>query len=146
MHSTTGAQLMIIGEHTSFPIGAMSKRQGSIASSTTEAELVAGHVGTMRLGIPAIKIWSILLGRELKLQLRGDNQAMITTICTGKNQTQRHFERTHRLASGFLHERIKRGDITVEYVKSAEMAADIYTKSFTNASVWEQALRNINIS
>ncbi len=39
--STTGAFMALVGNHTFFPQSAVSKRQGCVSHSTSEAEIVA---------------------------------------------------------------------------------------------------------
>ena len=53
-------------------------------------------------------------------------------ITTGRNPTIRHFERTHRVAVAWLHERYAEHTyITMHYTKSQQMIADFYTKQFS---------------
>ena len=57
--------------------------------------------------------------------------------------------RVHRVAIAVLHERmgnpLTRDSVDVVHTPSAEMAADIYTKAFTNPDSWTKALNNINV-
>merc|ERR1711873_256627 len=59
--STSGVFHCIRGQHTSFPIPVVSKRQGSVSHSTPEAELVALDHGLRNVAIPAMHIWDLLL-------------------------------------------------------------------------------------
>ena len=58
---------------------------------------------------------------------------MIRIIRIGRNFPFRYLTRTHRLPIAWMHERSKANDIILRYENSARMAADIYTKAFTDA-------------
>ena len=81
------------------------------------------------LGIPAFDLWDALLPAGWRAHFHEDNQAMIRVVETGRNPTMRHIGRVHRLAIGWLHERLAAKDIKdpvdLEYTKSEDMAADI---------------------
>ena len=68
---------------------------------------------------------------------------MIQVIKTGRNPTMRHLHRVHRVSAAWLHERLGpvpgRDDVALEYTKSEDMRADIYTKHFTNPDKWVHA-------
>ena len=61
-----------------------------------------------------------------------DNDVCIRVCRTGRNQTMRHLGRTHGITIAWLHEQYKAGAYALEYEPSASMAADIFTKSFSN--------------
>ena len=58
--STSGSLLCLVGPNTYFPLAAFSKKQTSIALSSTEAEVVCANVSLRALGLPASAIWGIL--------------------------------------------------------------------------------------
>ena len=97
------------------------------------------------LGIPAKDLWEVLLRKGVLLYFHEDNQAMIQVVKTGRNPTMRHLGRVHRIAVAWLHERWEAGDCTLFYEKSELMAADIYTKSFTNKDKWTAVCWLINV-
>ena len=70
---------------------------------------------------------------------------MIRVIETGRNPTMRYLHRTHRVSVGWLHERFSEDDLNLVYELTSKMAADIYTKAFTDAGKWEAAQWLINI-
>ena len=78
-----------------------------------------------------------------------DNQSMIRVIMTGKNPTMRHLDRVHRVAVATMHERLgdpeTKDNVDVYYTKSDHMAADIYTKAFTDPTKWGEVCKLINI-
>ena len=57
----------------------------------------------------------------------------------------RYLGRTHGVQVSWLHEVCKKDDIVLMYEDSAKMAADIYTKGFTDKAKWEQVCGLINV-
>ena len=66
----------------------------------------------------------------------GDNAAAIRIIQTGKNPTIRHLGRTHRVDLAWLHEQFVSNSFKLMYCETNSMAADIFTKAFTNKEKW----------
>ena len=147
--STTGVFLCIRGDHTMFPLVAISKRQSCASVSTPEAELVAGSHGLVRELIPALDMCDKMLPAGYDAIFHEDNQAMIRVIETGRNPTMRYLHRTHRISIATLHEiitgQVADTKINCEYTTSTEMAADIFTKGFTDKVKWDHAMRSIGI-
>ena len=147
--STTGVFLCIRGDHTMFPLVAISKRQSCASVSTPEAELVAGSHGLVRELIPALDMCDKMLPAGYDAIFHEDNQAMIRVIETGRNPTMRYLHRTHRISIATLHEiitgQVADTKINCEYTTSTEMAADIFTKGFTDKTKWDHAMRSIGI-
>ena len=131
--STAGAHLVMRGPNTCFPIAWQSKRIGCTVLSTPEAELYAGYLALRNFGIPHLTFWEIVFQREdIVLQFHEDNQTMIRVMKTGRNPTMRYATRTLRLPIAWLHERFAADDVNLRYEVSSRMAADIYTKAFTD--------------
>ena len=144
--STSGAYLCMRGPNTCFPISAASKRQGCVVLSTPEAELYAGFFALRMLGIPAVQFWSIVLSREeLKIHFHEDNQTMIRVMQTGRNFSMRYTTRTARIPIAWMYERFNAGDIILRYEISARMAADIFTKAFTDGDKFISVSWLINV-
>jgi hypothetical protein len=57
----------------------------------------------------------------------------------------RHLSRTHRVSIAWLHEQHRRNRFDFKYVRSEEMAADIFTKSMPAPHKWKHARRLINV-
>ena len=53
--------------------------------------------------------------------------------------------RTHGISVAWLNEAYTRGEFELKWSPSAEMAADIFTKAFSNPSLWEAACFLVNI-
>ncbi len=93
---------------------------------------LAADFGLRLSGLPALSLWHVLLPHQPPLFFHEDNQAMIHVVTTGRNPTMRYLHRTHRVSVSWLHEVYKRDDVVLMYEDSAKMAADIYTKGFTD--------------
>ena len=70
---------------------------------------------------------------------------MIRVMQTGRNPTMKHLGRVHRVDIGWMHARFAEPCIVLVYERSAYMAADIYTKAFTDKDKWNHACLLINI-
>jgi hypothetical protein len=121
--STTGFVFMIGGGAITWS----SKRQPTIALSTTEAEYMASTQATKEA------IWMTKLMKELgymkekkAMVIRCDNQGAISLT---KNPTQhartKHIDVQHH----FVRERVENGEVTFEYCPTEEMVADVLTKA-----------------
>ena len=58
--STSGSFFCLVGPSTYFPLSAFSKKQTSVALSSTEAEVVCANIALRSLGLPSSAIWSVL--------------------------------------------------------------------------------------
>ena len=74
-----------------------------------------------------------------------DNQAALQIVRTGRNPTLRHVGRTHRVSIAWLAEALSHADMHVLYETSDKMAADIFTKPFTDPRKWQHACRLIGL-
>ena len=142
--STTGVYHCVRGAHSSFPIAAVSKRQGSVSHSTPEAELVALDHGLRNVALPSMEVWEVLLPHA-RLVAHEDNAVAVRVCQTGRNQTMRTLGRTHGITVAWLHEAYKRGQFELRWENSSTMAADIFTKPFSVPLTWEGACALINI-
>ena len=132
-----------------FPLVAISKRQTCASVSAPEAELVAGSHGLVRELIPALDMGDKILPSGYDAIFHEDNQAMIRVIETGRNPTMRYMHRTHRISIATLHAintgQVADTKIDCDCTTSAEMAADIFTKGFTDKVKWGHATRSVGI-
>ena len=67
------------------PLAAKTKKQSCVSHSTPEAEIVSINMAIRTLGIPALHVWDLILGRSVGLDVMEDNDATILIIKTGKN-------------------------------------------------------------
>ena len=140
--STSGVYLCLSGENTHYPLAAISKKQTCVSHSTPEAELVAMDAALRTEGLPALDLWETILGRTVKLNFEEDNQAALQIVQSGKNPNIRHMGRTHGVCAAWLHERLTEAPDKVKgrYCDTAEMAADLMTKGFTDPAKWSHAI------
>jgi hypothetical protein len=134
--STSGIHLCVRGPRSCFPIAGHSKRQTCVSHSTPEAEIVAADAAVRTCGIPALILWTVILPLIVTIYFHEDNQAMIQVMKTGRNPNMRYMGRTHRTDIANLHEIFRSGDFTLAYETSTKMAADIYTKAFSDMHKW----------
>ena len=145
--STSGVLIALTGPNSFFPLNAISEKQSCVSHSTPEAEIVAADLAIRTEGLPALQLWDTVLERPTKLVFQEDNQATIQILKTQKNPTLRHLNRTHRVNVSWLCEVFRDlNEVGLKYCKTGEMAADIFTKAFTNPIKWNAALDLIGIT
>ncbi|SGY82543.1 BQ5605_C009g05577 [Microbotryum silenes-dioicae] len=118
-----------IGAFVSIMAGAaiswQSKQQSMVATSTTEAEILAASATAKEA------MWLRRLAADLKIQQPGstllweDNQAVIAIA-----QNPAHHGRTkhYSVHHFYIRERVTTGDIRIKYCKTGAMTADLLTK------------------
>ena len=106
--------------------------------------MVATDFSLRHCGLPALDLWQAVLPNHKVLCVHEDNQAMIRIIETGKNPTMRYLHRTHRISVAWLHEVFGGKDLELVYEVSSKMAADIFTKAFTEKTSWRAVCALIN--
>jgi len=144
--STGGAFLILMGPYTFFPLTAHSKKQGSTANSSTEAEIVSLAHALRTIGIPALDLWEELLGRKVKLVIYEDNQATATIAKTGMfYKSMGHVKRCHGVQLQTITERLRDETFTLEDCHTECMAADIFTKHFVDQKKWQHAITLIGV-
>ena len=134
--STSGSFCCLKGKHTFFPLAARSKRQSTISSSTTEAELGAAQVSLQKQGVPIQVLWNTVVqahgGDKCKLYVLLDNSPILEIIRTGRNLTMRHLSKAKGISVAWLHQICSADDVHLRYISTSLMAADIFTKMFTD--------------
>ena len=109
------------GPTTNFPIAGFSKRQGCVAHSTPEAELVAFDFALRVPGLPALDLWTKLLPDCKTNNGHEGNQAMLRILETGKNPTMRYLGRTHGISVAWLHKVHMGGAVKTTYTTTGQM-------------------------
>jgi len=120
-HSTTGYVFV----HNSGAISWSSKKQPTVAVSTTEAEYMAAGA--------AVKegLWLRKLMQDLHLdvdhvQIMGDNQATLKLLRNPISSVRtKHIDVVHH----FARERVLRNEVAFHYISTAEQIADVFTKA-----------------
>ena len=108
------------------PISWASKKQRTVALSTCEAELYAEAAAIQEV------LWLRGLLKELGLHTQvgsvvyGDNQSAIALTANGvKGERTKHVDIKYH----FVTETVERGDVTLKWIPTTEMQADIFTKA-----------------
>lgn len=145
--STTGVHFALHGRHALFPLQGVSKKQSAVALATPEAEMIAANFGYRSVMIPAMDLWAALASRTPLFH--EDNQATIMVTTSGRNPPMRHLGRVHRVSVQWLHEQLggsaAANNCILFYENTANMSADICTKSFKDEPSWSHALKLINM-
>ena len=144
--SKSGGYLVFKGPNTFFPLAWVSKGQTSVSRSTTESEIVSLAHSLFQEGLPALSLWERLLGRTtVQLVIHEDNQATILVAKKGYSPKLRHIERTHKVNLRSISEQLEEGTgVEIEYVDTAEQAADIFTKPPVPQK-WDRAIKLLGI-
>lgn len=104
-----------------------SKKQSTIATATSEAELYAAFECTKDLLYLKNLILEIT-GNDLKADLFVDNTTTIKQIKDGVMKRSKHVE----IKYYFVHEKVEEGQISVHYCPTDEQIGDILTKPLGN--------------
>ncbi|SCV69310.1 BQ2448_2330 [Microbotryum intermedium] len=118
-----------IGAFVSIMAGAaiswQSKQQLMVATSTTEAEILAASAAAKEA------MWLRCLAADLKIQQPGstliweDNQAVIAIALNPAHHGRTKHYSVHHF---YIHERVMVSDIRIKYCKTGAMTADLLTK------------------
>lgn len=107
------------------PIGWSSRKQSTVALSTTEAEYVAAAECYKEI-LYLKALIEELTDIECKAKLKIDNQSAIRLINNGVvNKRSKHIDVKYH----FVHEQVKDKLISIEYCKTETQYADIFTKA-----------------
>ena len=104
--STTGMYLELrsLDGARSWPLSWRSKRQGSTATSTCEAEYIAMSTSARAEAIPMQVLLERALGRRVDLICLEDNTQCLTAVKTGYSAALRSLPRTERISLSVAHE------------------------------------------
>ena len=157
--STSGGLLCVFGSHTFVLVLSMCKKRTAVSHSSAESELFSLDAGLRMNRLPALEYWEFALetlsckraggkcGRhrfeELSLDpnipksshsiqhyILEDNAWIIQMINKGRNPTQRHVTRTHRVDLDWFFERLNLDhSILIKHVRTSDQLAVILTKN-----------------
>ena len=118
--SVTGIILKLFGS----PVSWFSKRQATIALSTTEAEYMAVSA-TVQEAL-WFKMWMReVLNKNVQVPISCDNQGAIKlTLRESDSQRTKHIDIRHH----FIRDHINKGDINMKWIATETMEADLLTK------------------
>ena len=116
-----------------WPIAWLSKRQGSTASSTCEAETISMATALKSEALPLLELFSEALNRKVMLECREDNTQCISAVKSGYSAALRHLPRTERIPVGVISETFATDDCRIVYQESALHKGDVFTKRLAPA-------------
>jgi hypothetical protein len=112
--------------HGGAAVAWLSKKQGPVATSTCEAEFIAGAFA-VKEALFLSKLFADITGLWQPVTLRMDNQSALVVLrnpAAGAQNKMKHVD----IAYNFARHRVMVGDVSVEYVPTADMVADSLTK------------------
>ena len=133
--STSGFWLELAGGgDRCMPLAWGSKKQGSTAKCTSEAETLSLATCLRDEAVPMQALMGCILKRPIKLELCEDNAATITSIMKGYSPSLKSFARTHRISLGILNETVTgeplegEGEVKLVKAETAKHKGDVFTK------------------
>jgi hypothetical protein len=153
--STSGVWLEIrTGIDSSFPVDWSSKRQGQVAFSTPEAELVSLDHALRTSGLPvkdlasamalnkgvresalpigilieSVKKKTVPICNQIPLVVHEDNTAAIVIATKGKSNALRHLSKTHRILISWIAEVFTNDLCNIQHVETNLQKGDGFTK------------------
>ena len=126
--SRTGVVIMLAGG----AIGCWSGRQKIVTKSSTEAEIVALSDGISHV------LWSMewlgAQGHNVRpVVVYQDNQSVLSLMKSGKNPG--HRTKHMNIRYFFVKNRVELGDVSLTYLPTADMVADMMTKPLNGATL-----------
>ena len=77
--------------------------------------------------------------------MHDDNTALIACVRSGRSPTMRYRGKTHQVSVAWLKEACDPGVVNLVYAKSEDMAADVFTKGFSDPERWRHACAMIRV-
>lgn len=132
-YSTSGGWIQLTGAATQCPLAWISKKQSTVARSTTEAETVALNFVLFEEGLPLLELFKVLFGPTSKLKVREDNEATYS-------KKLRYLERTQKMSLSSLAEGLNKEAVSLSLVRSLDQKADVFTKAVAGP-LWVNAMK-----
>ena len=128
--STSGIFIAIATGETLFPIYWQSKKQSSVARSTSESELIAMSTALFGETLQLQDILTCLLGKRPDVILKQDNEAVIKIVRNCYSVKLRHCGRVHRVNVSSVSSLVEEDDqcISLEYCNTHLQLANPLTK------------------
>ena len=142
--STSGMMIFLSSGASRWPIAWNSRRQTSVARSTTEAEIISMAGAIYSEGQPLLDLLQQLVGRDITMRLLEDNAATLSILHSGYSVRLRHASRTHRIDVASLADLIQQRGVQPEHVGTGGQAADGMTKVVAPMS-WERLIQLLGI-
>ena len=115
-YSTSGGWIQLTGPSTQFPLAWLSKKQSTVARSTTEAETVALSYVLYEEGLPMLELWEQLLNRKIRLRVRENNEVTAKIVLAAYSKRLRHLRRTQKIHLAPLSEKLNQPDVELMLV------------------------------
>ena len=138
--STSGAWVFLRGPSTMIVLSYTCKRQGCVATSTPEAEIVSAERCVRKDLVPLSLLFAAVLRRFPAMILGEDNDTCKLALERGASKEIRHVSRSQRVSLASLTGLMRLLSIALLRVDSKDMLADIFTKLFSEAPRWFHAL------
>ena len=107
------------------PVAWSSKRQGTVALSTVEAEYVAMSRCAQQMVWMHSWLDEVNIGHTLPGVIRGDNRGAIALTKNTKDHGKvKHIDIRHH----YIRDLLRSGSVTIEQVASSDNLADLFTK------------------
>ena len=145
--STTGMFLELQSKDGSrfWPLAWRSKRQGSTATSTCEAEYIAMSTTTRTEAIPMQIFLERALGRKVSLVCLEDNTQCLGAVRSGYSAALRSLPRTERISLSVAHETyILTAGNEIRHQPTDAHKGDIFTKRLDPAK-FEESLERLGL-
>jgi hypothetical protein len=127
--STTGYCIFIEGPHgTKIPMEWGSKKQSSVAHSSTEAELAALCYSLNMAIIPVGMLAERVFNQRMQTTVLVDNNSLRHSVMNGYSCKLRYVSKTHNISIARCHEIFERNEFTLERVDTNDNIADLFTK------------------
>ena len=151
-HSTSGWVLLLKGEYgTSVPIDWGSKKQGTVARSSGEAETVALDGAIKRIAgvnkglcassLPAMDILEKLLKKKVPLAIMVDASVAKTAITKGSTRAMKYLSKAQEIDLFWLREMVEKLGIDVKKTPTVDNIADLLTKPLCGSRTEELSRR-----
>ena len=140
--STSGGWIQISGPDSQFPLAWISKKQGAIARSTTEAKTAAMAYILFEEGLPLLELMKRLLSPNVKLRVREDNEATAKVVTAGYSKRLRHMKRTHKINIASIAAELSKDDLELMLVNTLHQKGDLFTKAVAGP-LWSNAMKLI---
>ena len=127
--STSGGWVQISGPNSQFPLAWISKKQGAIARSTTEAETAAMAYVLFEEGLPLLELMKRLMCPDMRLRVREDNEATAKIVTAGYSKRLRHMKRTHKINIASIASELAKDDVELMLVNTLHQKGDLFTKA-----------------
>ena len=127
--STSGLWIQInTGNGAVFPIFWQAKKQGSVARSTTESEIISMATGMFGEVLNLQTFIEYLMQKPIQLVFHQDNDAVLKILKNKYSAKLKHMNRVHKVNVASLCEALEQEGVTAIYCPTAEQRANGFTK------------------